>query len=247
MLIFINIVKRLFVINFSFVSVSAGVISPIVVHTNSTAMPAILASFNSTRLNKGLDVNLTDPPASQTPSTTTKIIIPPKNSSKNAAVIKTAKAYNKKTDYILQNVTARNKTKDKETVINPRANETNLIEPYNVTEGRVLVNSSFTGVPQTDNLTYMQEDVNTIQNLEKVVNSEVEEKAEGLQVIDGQLSAAGITGITLGCVVTIGVLCGVSYFMYHNRGSNRPQVLNDHCSNPDSSGYIDDASVRVSN
>ncbi|KAJ3622926.1 hypothetical protein MTP99_019195 [Tenebrio molitor] len=62
--------------------------------------------------------------------------------------------------------------------------------------------------------------------------------------MSGNLTAAGITGITLGCVVIVGVICGVSYFLYRNRGFNRPQVLNDRCSNPDSSGYIDDASVR---
>lgn len=62
----------------------------------------------------------------------------------------------------------------------------------------------------------------------------------------GNLSAAGITGITLGCIVIVGVICGVTFFLYRNQGFNRPQVLNDRCSNPDSSGYIDDASVRVS-
>ncbi|KAJ8955392.1 hypothetical protein NQ318_003490 [Aromia moschata] len=61
---------------------------------------------------------------------------------------------------------------------------------------------------------------------------------------EGNLSAAGITGITLACVIVVGLICGISYFLYHSRGFNRPQVLNDRCSNPDSSGYIDDASVR---
>ncbi|KAK9890402.1 hypothetical protein WA026_010494 [Henosepilachna vigintioctopunctata] len=60
----------------------------------------------------------------------------------------------------------------------------------------------------------------------------------------GNLSAAGITGISLGCVIIVGVFCSISYFFYHNRGFNRPQVLNDRCSNPDSSGYLDDTSVR---
>lgn len=59
------------------------------------------------------------------------------------------------------------------------------------------------------------------------------------------LSAAGITGITVGCIGIVGIVCGVSFIMYRNRGLNRPQVLNDRCSNPDSSGYIDDASIRV--
>lgn len=59
------------------------------------------------------------------------------------------------------------------------------------------------------------------------------------------LSAAGITGITVGCIGIVGIICGVSFVIYRNRGLNRPQVLNDRCSNPDSSGYIDDASIRV--
>lgn len=66
--------------------------------------------------------------------------------------------------------------------------------------------------------------------------------------VDGphnKLSAAGITGITVGCMGIIGIICAVSFVVYRNRGFNRPQVLNDRCSNPDSSGYIDDASIRV--
>lgn len=46
--------------------------------------------------------------------------------------------------------------------------------------------------------------------------------------------------------MVVGIICGVTFFLYRNQGFNRPQVLNDRCSNPDSSGYIDDASVRVS-
>lgn len=63
--------------------------------------------------------------------------------------------------------------------------------------------------------------------------------------ISGNLSAAGITGITMACVSIVGIICAVSFVIYRNRGLNRPQVLNDRCSNPDSSGYIDDASIRV--
>lgn len=62
----------------------------------------------------------------------------------------------------------------------------------------------------------------------------------------GNLSAAGITGITMACVSVVGIICAVSFIVYRNRGFNRPQVLNDRCSNPDSSAYIDDASIRVS-
>lgn len=89
----------------------------------------------------------------------------------------------------------------------------------------------------------------TLTDFNETVNSN-QTLLHNLIVDDGfsgnNLTAAGITGITLGCIVIVGVICGISYFLYHNRGFNRPQVLNDRCSNPDSSGYIDDASVRVS-
>lgn len=68
------------------------------------------------------------------------------------------------------------------------------------------------------------------------------EESSIVEETTGNLSAAGITGITLGCIVVVGIICGVTFFLYRNQGFNRPQVLNDRCSNPDSSGYIDDAS-----
>lgn len=224
-------------------------------HSSATVLPTSSASVDPKRTGKVIGY-FTNPPTTQNPSRIKKITIAPKNASvspknisvppKPVAVLKSTKAYIKKIDFFFHNVTVRNKTKyDKETVIN--LNEINGTESTNVTENQILINSSFGGVPpHTDNLTYLQEEVNCIQNMEKIGVEELEEKEEGLEVLGGNLSAAGITGITLGCVVIVGILCGFSYFMYHNRGFNRPQVLNDHCSNPDSSGYIDDASVRVS-
>lgn len=61
---------------------------------------------------------------------------------------------------------------------------------------------------------------------------------------EGQLSAAGITGITVCCVSVVGLLSAVSFFLYRYRNFNRPEALNDYCSNLDSSGYIDDTSIR---
>lgn len=233
---------------------TCGTTSPITVHLNSTAAPASNTT-SSTRSGKVIG-NFTNPPTTQNPSTVSRPVLP-KNAStssknfstspKNVAVLKSGKAYIKKIDYFFQNITIRNKTKDdKITVINPMTNETIITEPSNITESQLLINSSFSSMPHTDNLTYMQEEAISIQNMEKVGIEDGEVNAEAVAVMGNQLSAAGITGITLGCVVVVGILCGVSYFMYHNRGFNRPQVLNDHCSNPDSSGYIDDASVRVS-
>lgn len=76
---------------------------------------------------------------------------------------------------------------------------------------------------------------------ELILNSEQRNDSR----VSEHLSAAGIAGITLSCVFVVGVVMVLSYIVYKNRGSNRPQVLNDHCSNLDSSGYIDDTSVRV--
>ncbi|XP_049826668.1 uncharacterized protein LOC109600797 isoform X2 [Aethina tumida] len=105
-------------------------------------------------------------------------------------------------------------------------------------DNQILINASFNAINHTDNLTYV-EDVNYNQTLGDRLNVETASLESDLS---GNLSAAGITGITLGCVVVVGLICGISYFLYRNRSFNRPQVLNDRCSNPDSSGYIDDAS-----
>ncbi|CAH0562036.1 unnamed protein product [Brassicogethes aeneus] len=117
----------------------------------------------------------------------------------------------------------------------------NLTETcVNLTDNQMQINaSSF----NTDNLTYVDDFSINATQVSALETNEVE-KASLEADLSGNLSAAGITGITLGCVVIVGLICGVSYFLYRNRSFNRPQVLNDRCSNPDSSGYIDDASVR---
>nr|CAH7714736.1 unnamed protein product [Callosobruchus chinensis] len=94
---------------------------------------------------------------------------------------------------------------------------------------------------QTDNLTYIEGETRFNQSLMRLADFT---GVDNENISNGTLSAAGITGITLGCVIVVGMLSGVSYIIYRNRGLNQPQVLNDRCSNPDSSGYIDDASVR---
>ncbi|RZC33267.1 uncharacterized protein BDFB_000031, partial [Asbolus verrucosus] len=172
------------------------------------------------------------------------ININPSNSSlQNASITKYHKPSLKKLDFINSNMTTKlftttNKSyfPNKEmTVINQNSTEISL----NYTDNQMLINSSFSAINHTDNFNYLNEsnyNQSLLLNLEKITEKEDD--------MSGNLSAAGITGITLGCVVIVGVICGVSYFLYRNRGFNRPQVLNDRCSNPDSSGYIDDASVR---
>ncbi|XP_069702712.1 uncharacterized protein [Periplaneta americana] len=58
------------------------------------------------------------------------------------------------------------------------------------------------------------------------------------------LDAASITGISLGILVFAALVGAVSFVLYRRRFLNKPQTLNDKCSNPDSSGYIDDSTLR---
>jgi hypothetical protein len=46
--------------------------------------------------------------------------------------------------------------------------------------------------------------------------------------------------------VLLNIAGAVSFILYRRRFLNKPQTLNDKCSNPDSSGYIDDSTLRVS-
>lgn len=135
------------------------------------------------------------------------------------------------------------------TTEHPLVKETTVIDQnvtdvgLNITDNQTFVNTSFNAINRAENLSYISEDNSMNQTI--VVNSE-RIGVENQENIKGSLTAAGITGITLGCVSIIGIICAVSFVMYRNYGFNRPQVLNDRCSNPDSSGYIDDSTVRVS-
>ncbi|XP_018573144.1 uncharacterized protein LOC108912417 [Anoplophora glabripennis] len=158
----------------------------------------------------------------------------------NITLNKFTKLSSKNVDFHFSTLTIKNTKDYKETVINP-IHTTDL---NNISDNQ-MPNTSFNAINYTNNLTYLEEEVNNNQSLSR--NSQridIEEDEDDLATSEGNLSAAGITGITLGCVVAVGMICGISFFLYRTRGFNRPQVLNDRCSNPDSSGYIDDASVR---
>ncbi|XP_015840973.1 uncharacterized protein LOC659832 isoform X2 [Tribolium castaneum] len=147
----------------------------------------------------------------------------------------------KKLDFMYSNMTRQNATNkfyfpSKETTVINQNTTADI--SLNVTDNQMLINSSFSAINHTDSFNYIN-DTNYNQSL-LLTSEKIIERDE--DAATGNLSAAGITGITLGCVVIVGIICGVSYFLYRNRGFNRPQVLNDRCSNPDSSGYIDDAS-----
>jgi hypothetical protein len=46
--------------------------------------------------------------------------------------------------------------------------------------------------------------------------------------------------------IVVNITGAVSFILYRRQFLNKPQTLNDKCSNPDSSGYIDDSTLRVS-
>ncbi|KAK6618028.1 hypothetical protein RUM44_002470 [Polyplax serrata] len=58
------------------------------------------------------------------------------------------------------------------------------------------------------------------------------------------MNAGSVTGITLGILVTFALFGAISFVLYRRRYLNKPQVLHEKCSNLDSSGYIDDASLK---
>uniref|UniRef100_A0A1B6ME43 Uncharacterized protein n=1 Tax=Graphocephala atropunctata TaxID=36148 RepID=A0A1B6ME43_9HEMI len=61
--------------------------------------------------------------------------------------------------------------------------------------------------------------------------------SEGLDVLM-------ISGIIVGTVVLLGLISGGGFVVYRQRMWNKPQTLSDKCSNADSSGYIDDSTLR---
>ncbi|XP_030748569.1 rho GTPase-activating protein gacK isoform X2 [Sitophilus oryzae] len=138
----------------------------------------------------------------------------------------------------LNNINNQNKTDV--AVINQNLTDSNL--NVNATGYIFNNNTNMSSTNQTGNSTYLEEEVNFNHSYVHSDSIDIEEKEIDLDTSTGNLSAAGITGITLGCIIVVGMICGVSFFIYQNQGFNRPQVLNDRCSNPDSSGYIDDAS-----
>ncbi|KAJ3639655.1 hypothetical protein Zmor_003000 [Zophobas morio] len=175
---------------------------------------------------KALGVSVSNPPIHDSPSNTTASVAKQKPSSKKFEVY---------SNMMKQNTTEKSYSPSKEvTVINQ-----NTTDVSNITDNQIMLNSNFSAINHTDSFNYVNE-TNFNQSLLLSSEKNVEKDEE----LSGNLSAAGITGITLGSVIIVGVICGVSYLLYRNRGFNRPQVLNDRCSNPDSSGYIDDASVR---
>ncbi|XP_026461196.1 uncharacterized protein LOC113362912, partial [Ctenocephalides felis] len=74
-------------------------------------------------------------------------------------------------------------------------------------------------------------------------------KSLGHAVVSDAESESGmdpgaIAGISLGVLAIATLASAASFVLYRTRYLNNPQTLSDKCSNPDSSGYIDDSTMR---
>lgn len=63
---------------------------------------------------------------------------------------------------------------------------------------------------------------------------------------EGGMDTGAIAGISFAALVLVALAGSTAFVLYRRRYLNKPQTLNDKCSNPDSSGYLDDSTVRVS-
>lgn len=63
---------------------------------------------------------------------------------------------------------------------------------------------------------------------------------------EGGMDTGAIAGISFAALALLGLAGSTAFILYRRRYLNKPQTLNDKCSNPDSSGYLDDSTIRVS-
>lgn len=104
------------------------------------------------------------------------------------------------------------------------------------------------GLKQVGNVTAAKDDEDNETNIVTILSTIVPVSkgrvASAADESHHELDAASITGISLGILVFAGLVGAVSFVLYRRRFLNKPQTLNDKCSNPDSSGYIDDSTLR---
>ncbi|XP_072939350.1 uncharacterized protein [Epargyreus clarus] len=61
---------------------------------------------------------------------------------------------------------------------------------------------------------------------------------------EGGMDTGAIAGISFAALVLTALAGSTAFVLYRRRYLNKPQTLNDKCSNPDSSGYLDDSTIR---
>ncbi|KAH0554388.1 uncharacterized protein LOC123263390 [Cotesia glomerata] len=79
-------------------------------------------------------------------------------------------------------------------------------------------------------------------NIEEI---ESEKNIDSISVQSSTFDIAVITGSCLAMVVFLSAMVSFGFIMYRRKYLNPPQTLNsDKCSNPDTSGYIDDSTIQ---
>lgn len=125
------------------------------------------------------------------------------------------------------------------------------ILPADVKSSVLAVPSKVPGVKQVTNATRAasngsveESETTVLPTVVPISNGRVAAAAAPSSEPHHGLDAASITGISLGILVFAALVGAVSFVLYRRRFLNKPQTLNDKCSNPDSSGYIDDSTLR---
>lgn len=122
--------------------------------------------------------------------------------------------------------------------------------PADAKSGVLAVPTSVPGLKKFRNVSTAAKDVEENKTTVVTILSTILPVSNGrvsAAVPDGShhgLDAASITGISLGILVFAALVGAVSFILYRRQFLNKPQTLNDKCSNPDSSGYIDDSTLR---
>lgn len=82
--------------------------------------------------------------------------------------------------------------------------------------------------------------------LQTIIPPNVESSRRVIDSGDGGMDTGVIAGISFAALVLVALAGSTTFVLYRRRYLNKPQTLNDKCSNPDSSGYLDDSTIRVS-
>lgn len=82
--------------------------------------------------------------------------------------------------------------------------------------------------------------------LETRIPPNIESSRRVIDPGEGGMDTGAIAGISFAALVLAALAGSTAFVLYRRRYLNKPQTLNDKCSNPDSSGYLDDSTIRVS-
>lgn len=148
-------------------------------------------------------------------------------------------------DTEVKNVTNNNATAVSYTNATEMQNETFAVIKKNLTRLDYMKDDAIEGVAESRIVTEKPLSLETT-FLQTRIPPNVESSRRVIDHDDGGMDTGVIAGIAFAGVVLAALAGSVAFVMYRRRYLNKPQTLNDKCSNPDSSGYLDDSTIRVS-